>query len=86
MSDQHETSKEPTSDRPASECHIVEWPTKTVEKLGRRLYEELVHADPAPGDLEWDEMEADQKLRYWCIAQTIALTYDAAAQRPNVDL
>ncbi len=52
------------------------WPSPTVIELGRRLYEELVHADPTPGDLAWDDLPENERESYMHAATAVVRKFE----------
>lgn len=44
-------------------------------RLGRRLYDEMVHSDPAPGDVPWEALDRSEQESYINTATTIVEVY-----------
>ncbi len=74
-------------DGPGSSGHGIEtWPPTSVERLGRKLYQEWTLADPSPEDVEWTDLSERGREMYCHLAEAVVTTYLAMEGRPTACL
>ena len=59
----------PPSRRP-SDIDGSKWPSRVVMILAKRLYDDLVHRDPEPGDCPWEMLSRSDQESYYLLVTT----------------